>query len=63
MSRCGPPPQVWRVPNNDTGIAELVQHLAAVSPTLVVLVATGGYEWLGTTMQHGARTPRTPGLS
>ncbi len=33
-----------RVPNTETGIAELQETLAAVQPDLVVLEATGGYE-------------------
>jgi transposase len=35
---------VWRVGNDDTGIASLVKRLKPMRPTLVVLEATGGYE-------------------
>ena len=34
----------WQTPNTDAGIAELVQRLQAMSPTLIVLEATGGFE-------------------
>lgn len=33
-----------RVPNDATGHAALVEHLTALSPTVVALEATGGYE-------------------
>lgn len=36
------PPQ--RIPHDEDGIARLVTHLQALSPTLIVLEATGGYE-------------------
>ena len=35
---------VWAVPNNDAGIDELVAKLAAVTPKLIVLEATGSFE-------------------
>lgn len=38
----GRPPQ--RIPHTDEGIARLVTHVQALSPTLIVLEATGGYE-------------------
>jgi transposase len=34
----------WAVANDDTEIAALVARLQAVPPTLIVLVATGGYQ-------------------
>lgn len=37
---------VIQVANDDTGIAELVVRIAKAVPALVVLEATGGYEWL-----------------
>ena len=36
----------FRVRNNDQGIAELVERLQEIEPTLVVLEATGGFEKL-----------------
>lgn len=38
--------EVVQVENNEGGIARLLERLGAVSPTLVVLEATGGYESL-----------------
>lgn len=38
-------PQNWQVANDSTGIELLVQRLAEVGATLVVLEATGGYEF------------------
>ncbi|MFG6490470.1 IS110 family transposase [Roseateles sp. BYS78W] len=35
----------WQVTNNDAGIAELGRRMADLAPTLVVLEATGGYEF------------------
>lgn len=34
----------WEVPNDEAGIAELVQRLRALAPALVVAEATGGFE-------------------
>ena len=34
----------WRVPNDDPGIAALLERLQALAPALVVLEATGGHE-------------------
>ena len=34
----------WSMPNNETGLTELVAKLTAIGPTLVVVEATGGYE-------------------
>lgn len=36
--------QVVRVPNTEQGITELIEHLKKVSPELVVMEATGGWE-------------------
>lgn len=36
--------EVWRVSNDEEGIDELVNRLVDVSPELVVLEATGGFE-------------------
>jgi transposase len=35
----------WAVANDDAGIAALVKRLQALPPTLIVLEATGGYQW------------------
>jgi transposase len=34
----------WRFPNNEVGISQLVQAISELSPTLVVMESTGGYE-------------------
>lgn len=34
----------WQVDHSESGIADLVQRLQALSPTLIVLEATGGFE-------------------
>ena len=39
-----PSGETGSVPNDDPGIRELVRHCHALSPTLIVLEATGGYE-------------------
>ena len=38
------PASHWQVENSDAGIADLVQRLQALQPTLIVLEATGGFE-------------------
>lgn len=38
------PASSWRAANTDPGIAELIQQLTALNPTLIVLEATGGFE-------------------
>lgn len=38
------PASSWRADNTEPGIAELVQRLTALPPTLIVLEATGGFE-------------------
>ncbi len=35
----------WSVPNDDTGVERLRDHVRRLAPTLVVLEATGGYEY------------------
>ncbi len=37
-------PPTWQAENNEVGIAELVQRLQALAPTLILLEATGGFE-------------------
>jgi transposase len=41
-----PSGQVWRVPNDDAGLDQLVGEFVSLRPTLIVLEATGGYELL-----------------
>lgn len=38
-------PDTWQVTNDDAGIAELGRRMAELAPALVVLEATGGYEF------------------
>lgn len=38
--------EVIQVPNDEGGIAALVERIKQARPTLVVMEATGGYEWL-----------------
>ena len=35
-------------PNDDRGVKQLVKRLAALKPQLIVLEASGGYEFLAT---------------
>ncbi len=37
-------PQTWQVENNEPGLAELIQRVRALAPTLILLEATGGFE-------------------
>jgi transposase len=39
-----PSGQSWQVPNTEVGVASLVEQVAALAPTLVVLEATGRLE-------------------
>lgn len=39
-----PTAECWRTPNDEAGIADLVQRLDALNAVLVVLEATGGLE-------------------
>lgn len=41
-----PDGESWTVTNDDQGLAELAPRLVALAPTLVVLEATGGFEFL-----------------
>ena len=40
-----PTGEVWQVTNDANGIGALAQRLTGMSPSLVVLEATGGLEW------------------
>ena len=51
--------EVWRVEHHVEGIARVTEQLAALSPTLVVLEATGGLEL----PLVGGRTPLRPAAS
>ena len=44
-------------PNNDRGIKQLVKRLAALKPQLIVLEASGGYEFLATAALAEAQLP------
>jgi transposase len=39
-----PQSQTWKSPNDETGMSELIERLAELGPTLVVMEATGGLE-------------------
>lgn len=41
---CRPAGETGRVPNDGSGVAELLAHCRALAPTLIVCEATGGYE-------------------
>jgi transposase len=41
-----PSGESWTVPNNELGVLSLVERLSRLSPALIVLEATGGYEAL-----------------
>jgi transposase len=41
-----PDGESWTVTNDEQGLAELAPRLVALAPTLVVLEATGGFEFL-----------------
>jgi transposase len=38
--------EVWRISNDEAGVASLIQRLEGWQPTLIVVEATGGYEQL-----------------
>jgi len=40
-----PDAETWTVTNDDTGLIELLPRVVALAPTLIVLEATGGFEW------------------
>jgi transposase len=37
---------VWRVPNDEAGVAEVMDRMAVLDPQLIAIEATGGYEQL-----------------
>jgi transposase len=45
------------IPNNDQGLKQLVKRLAALQPQLIVLEASGGYEFLATAALAEAQLP------
>ncbi len=47
----------WTARNDDAGVRELVQRVREVSPTLIVLEATGGYELLCVAALAAAHLP------
>lgn len=47
----------WSVPNDEAGIAELVQRLRPLAPSLVVCEATGGFERAGIAALAAAGLP------
>jgi transposase len=49
--------QVVQVTNDEAGIPELVARLVKAAPELVVLEATGGYEWLVAAALAGKEVP------
>jgi transposase len=49
--------RTWHAPNDEPGIATLVEQLAALAPTLVVLEATGGLEIPAAAALAGAGVP------
>jgi transposase len=50
-------------PNNDRGIKQLVKRLAALKPQLIVMEASGGYEFLATAALAEAQLACGPGQS
>jgi transposase len=52
-----PEPKRWTESNDEAGIKKLVEQLAELRPTLVVLEATGGYESLVVAQLAAARVP------
>jgi transposase len=42
---CRPEPTRWRVANDSAGIAECMAHLRQLKPVLIVLEATGGWQY------------------
>ena len=47
----------WRLPNSDPGIRELVGRLRSVGPALVVMEATGGFEFPAVAALAAAEVP------
>ena len=54
---------VVRVANDENGIGELVGQVVKAGPALVVLEATGGYEYLVAAALAGKEVPRSGGQS
>ena len=52
-----PTGDVWQVANDADGISALTQQLTGMSPSLVVLEATGGLEWALTAELAAAGLP------
>ena len=52
-----PAGQTWQAAQTEAGLAQLATRLAAVTPTLVVLEATGGYETAVVTVLAVAQIP------
>ncbi len=52
-----PTGEVWQVTNDAEGISALAQQLTGMSPSLVVLEATGGLEWALTAEMAAAGLP------
>ena len=38
--------EVWRVSNDDAGVAKVMERVAGMEPRLIAIEATGGYEQL-----------------
>ena len=49
--------EVWRLPNSDTGVQELVERLRALGPALVVMESTGGFETASAAALAAAEIP------
>lgn len=47
----------WTIGNDDGGVARLIEQLTALTPTLIVLEATGGYELLAVAALARAALP------
>jgi len=52
-----PTGEQWRVAQTDDGMAQLVAHLGALTPALVVVESTGGYETAAVTALAVAQLP------
>jgi transposase len=52
-----PSHECWTVANDERGVRTLVDRLVALTPTLIVLEATGGYERLGVAALGAAELP------
>jgi transposase len=56
---CGSGGEISTVRNDDDGVRTLVHQLRALTPEVVVLEATGGYEWLVAAALAAAQLPVT----